>query len=435
MNKKHTDVIVVGFALFAMFFGAGNLIFPPYLGVIAGDNWTLAMLGFLVTGIGLPLMGIVAVATSGTSINDLADKVHPKFGPILGSVIMIIIGPLFAIPRTAATTFEIAMRPILPDANNLVFILIFFAITLYFAIKPASVVDNIGKILTPVLLVVLLIIIAKGVITPVGDMATIAEPAKFSRGFTEGYQTMDALGSVILAGIVINSIIAKGYTEKSQTVSMAIKAGVIAAAGLAVVYVGLMYVGAGMSSTFDGTVERTTLIITITETLLGGVGKYALGITVGLACLTTAIGLTSAAGDFFSGITKGKLSYKMVTIITVVMSAIIASMGVEKIIAFSVPILCLSYPVVIVLIVMSVTLGRVIKSRAPFAGAVFGAFAVSFVDFMIGMGAQSPILLSIQSSMPLASAGFGWIIPSVALAIIFAIFDKMRQKQTASDNA
>lgn len=435
MNKKQTDVLVVGFALFAMFFGAGNLIFPPYLGVIAGDNWMLAMLGFLITGIGLPLMGIVAVATSGTSINDLADRVHPKFGPILGSVIMIIIGPLFAIPRTAATTFEIAMRPILPGANNLIFILIFFAITLYFAIKPASVVDNIGKILTPVLLIVLLIIIAKGVITPVGDMAVLSEPAKFSKGFTEGYQTMDALGSVILAGIVINSIIAKGYTEKSQTVSMAIKAGVIAAAGLTVVYVGLMYLGAGMSSTFDGTVERTTLIITITETLLGGVGKYALGITVGLACLTTSIGLTSAAGDFFSNITNGKLSYKMVTIVTVIMSAIIASMGVEKIIAFSVPILCLSYPVVIVLIVMSVVLGGKVKSRAPFAGAVFGAFAVSFVDFMIGMGAQSPILLSIQSSMPFAAAGFGWIVPSIALAIIFTIFDKMRQKEVASDNA
>lgn len=435
MNKKQTDVLVVGFALFAMFFGAGNLIFPPYLGVISGDKWILAMLGFLITGIGLPLMGIVAVATSGTSINDLADRVHPKFGPILGTIIMIIIGPLFAIPRTAATTFEIAVRPIAPGANNLIFILIFFAITLYFAIKPASVVDNIGKILTPVLLIVLLIIIAKGIITPVGDMAVLSEPATFPKGFTEGYQTMDALGSVILAGIVINSIIAKGYTEKSQTISMAIKAGIIAAAGLSVVYVGLMYLGAGMSSTFDGTVERTTLIITITETLLGGVGKYALGITVGLACLTTAIGLTSAAGDFFSGITNGKLSYKMVTIVTVVMSAIIASMGVEKIIAFSVPILCLSYPVVIVLIVMSVTLGKVVKSRAPFAGAVLGAFLVSFVDFLIGMGAQSPILLSIQSSMPLSGAGFGWVVPTIVLSIIFTLFDKMRQKQTAGDNA
>lgn len=435
MNKKQTDVLVVGFALFAMFFGAGNLIFPPYLGVIAGGQWPLAMLGFLVTGIGLTLMGIVAVANSGTSINDLADRVHPKFGPILGSVIMIIIGPLFAIPRTAATTFEIAIRPIAPGANNIIFILIFFAITLYFAIRPASVVDNIGKILTPILLVVLLLIIGKGIINPIGDVATLSEPAKFSRGFTEGYQTMDALGSVILAGIVINSIIAKGYTEKSERVKMTIKAGIVAAIGLSVIYVGLMYLGASLSSTLDGTVERTTLIIMMTEMALGAAGKYALGATVGLACLTTSIGLTSAAGDYFSKLTNNKLSYQMVAIATVVMSAVIATMGVEKIISFSVPILCLSYPVIIVLIVMTVTVGNITTSRAPFAGAVTGAFIVSFIDFLIGLGAQSPILLSIQSAMPLAGAGFGWLVPSVVLAIIFTIFDKMRQKEVASDNA
>lgn len=435
MNKKKTDVVVVGFALFAMFFGAGNLIFPPYLGIIAGSNWPMAMAGFLVTGIGLTLMGIVAIAISGTSINDMADKVHPKFGPILGSVIMIIIGPLFAIPRTAATTFEIAMLPIMPGANNLIFIFIFFAITLYFAIKPAAVVDNIGKILTPVLLIVLLIIIGKGIITPIGQAAVLSEPVGFGRGFSEGYQTMDTLGSVILASIVIESIIAKGYTDKKTRVSMTIKAGIIAAAGLAVVYVGLMYVGSGLSGTFDGTVERTALIITITETLLGGFGKYALGMTVGLACLTTSIGLTSAAGDFFSNLTKGKLSYQAVAIATVVMSALIASMGVEKIISFSVPILCLVYPVVIVLIVMTVTMGAKVKSRAPYAGAVAGTFVISFIDFLIGVGVKSPMLLSIQSSLPFASAGFGWLVPAIVTSIIFIVVSKVSQKEVASDNA
>ena len=213
MNKK-SDVIVVGFALFAMFFGAGNLIFPPYLGVISGSGWPLAMGGFLITGIGLTLMGIVAIAISGTSINDMADRVHPKFGALLGSVIMIIIGPLFAIPRTAATTYEIAMVPTMPGFSNILFIIIFFAITLYFSIRPASVVDSIGKVLTPVLLIVLLIIIGKGIITPIGETITLTDAAGFSRGFTEGYQTMDALGSVILASIIIESVIAKGNCDR-----------------------------------------------------------------------------------------------------------------------------------------------------------------------------------------------------------------------------
>lgn len=435
MSKKQKDILVVGFALFAMFFGAGNLIFPPYLGIISGDNWLMAMLGFLVTGIGLTLMGIVAVAKTGTSINDLADRVHPKFGAILGSVIMIIIGPLFAIPRTAATTFEIAVKPVFPEASNLLFIVIFFAITLYFAIRPASVVDNIGKLLTPVLLVVLLLIVGNGIINPIGDISALPEPATFSKGFTEGYQTMDALASVIFAGIIINSITTKGYTDKNERVSMTIKAGIVAAVGLSVIYGGLMYLGANLSSTFGADVERTALIITITEMVLGSAGKYVLGITVGLACLTTSIGLTSASGDFFSKITGGKLSYSVVSIATVVISALIATMGVERIVSFSVPILCLSYPVVIVLIVMTVVFGNKLTSRAPFAGAVLGAFLVSFVDFLIGMGASSPLLLSFQKAMPLAGAGFGWLVPSIFLSVIFAIFDKLLQKQVVIDKA
>lgn len=435
MSKKQKDILVVGFALFAMFFGAGNLIFPPYLGIISGDNWLISLLGFLVTGIGLTLMGIVAVAKTGTSINDLADKVHPKFGAILGSVIMIIIGPLFAIPRTAATTFEIAVKPVFPEASNILFIIIFFAVTLYFAIKPASVVDNIGKLLTPILLVVLLLIIGNGILNPIGNSIALPEPATFSKGFTEGYQTMDALASVIFAGIIINSIMAKGYTDKKERVNMTIQAGVVAALGLSIIYGGLMYLGASLSSEFGADVERTTLIITITEMILGNAGKYVLGITVGLACLTTSIGLTSASGDFFSKITKGKLSYSVVAVSTVAISALIATMGVENIVSFSVPILCLSYPVVIVLIVMTVVFGNKLNSRAPFAGAVLGAFLVSFIDFLIGMGASVPLLLSIQKTLPFSSSGFGWLIPSIVLAVIFAIFDKLKQTQLAINKA
>lgn len=435
MSKKQKDILVVGFALFAMFFGAGNLIFPPYLGIISGDNWLISLLGFLVTGIGLTLMGIVAVAKTGTSINDLADKVHPKFGAILGSVIMIIIGPLFAIPRTAATTFEIAVKPVLPEASNILFIIIFFAVTLYFAIKPASVVDNIGKLLTPILLVVLLLIIGNGILNPIGNSIALPVPATFSKGFTEGYQTMDALASVIFAGIIINSIMAKGYTDKKERVNMTIQAGVVAALGLSIIYGGLMYLGASLSSEFGADVERTTLIITITEMILGNAGKYVLGLTVGLACLTTSIGLTSASGDFFNKITKGKLSYSVVAVSTVAISALIATMGVENIVSFSVPILCLSYPVVIVLIVMTVVFGNKLNSRAPFAGAVLGAFLVSFIDFLIGMGASVPLLLSIQKTLPFASSGFGWLIPSIVLAVIFAIFDKLKQTQLAINKA
>ncbi|MGL5439022.1 MAG: branched-chain amino acid transport system II carrier protein [Filifactoraceae bacterium] len=430
MKNKTKDVIVVGFALFAMFFGAGNLIFPPYLGTIAGDTWLAAMSGFVITGVGLTLMAVVAVAISGTSVNDLADRVHPKFGAVLGTVIMIIIGPLFAIPRTAATTFEIAIKPTIPGFNNLIFIAIFFAITLYLVIRPASVVDKIGKVLTPVLLIVLLGIIVKGVITPIGDIVSVENSARFSRGFVEGYQTMDALGAVILAGIVIKSIQDKGYTDKKERVAMTIKAGIIAAVGLAVVYLGLLYVGAGTSSIYDASVERTDLIISITEGLLGGVGKYALAITVGLACLTTSVGLTAAAGDFFSDISKGKLSYNLVVISTVIISAAIASVGVSKIIGFSVPILSLVYPIVIVLVVMTLALGTVIKSRAPFAGAVFATFIVSFMEFLVNVGIGVDAIKPIIASLPLVNLGFSWIIPAIVGGALFGAVDKIINRET-----
>lgn len=436
MNNKTKDVIVVGFALFAMFFGAGNLIFPPYLGVISGTNWMASMSGFVITGVGLTLLAVIAVAVSGTSVNDLADRVHPKFGPILGTIIMIIIGPLFAIPRTAATTFEIAIAPLLPGFNNIIFIAIFFAVTLFLVIRPASVVDKIGKILTPVLLIVLLLIIGKGIITPLGETIEVADAAGFSRGFVEGYQTMDALGSVILAGIIIKSIQDKGYTEKKERVSMAIKAGIIAAVGLGVVYLGLLYVGSGASSLYDGSVERTSLIIEITESLLGGAGKYALAITVGLACLTTSVGLTTAAGEFFNDISKGKLSYKFVVITTVLMSAAIASIGVSKIIGFSVPILSLVYPVVIVLVVMTLAFGNVIKTRAPFAGAVSGTFIISFMEFLINIGIGATMLKPLVASLPLSSLGFAWILPAIIGALVFWAIDNFMKKnknETSND--
>lgn len=426
MSKKNKDILVIGFALFAMFFGAGNLIFPPYLGVIAGSNWVLAMTGFVITGVGITLLAVIAVALNGTSVNDLADRVHPKFGAVLGTVIMIIIGPLFAIPRTAATTFEIAIQPLLPGFNNVLFIAIFFAVTLYLVIRPASVVDKIGKILTPVLLGVLLLIIGKGIVSPLGEFMVLDNPAGFANGFVEGYQTMDALGAVILAGIVIKSIQEKGYTEKKERVQMAVKAGIIAAIGLCVVYVGLLYVGATASAVYDGSVERTRLIIEITENLLGGAGKYALAITVALACLTTSVGLTTAAGEFFETITNGKLKYNFVTVSTVIISAFIASVGVSKIVGFSVPILSLVYPVVIVLVGMSLIFGNIIKSRAPFAGAVLATFIVSMMEFLISIGIGSEILVQVIDILPFGNLGFAWMLPAVLGGILFYVIDRAK---------
>lgn len=421
MNRKtFTDVIVVGFALFAMFFGAGNLIFPPSLGLLSGDKWIFSLIGFLLTGIGMPLLGIIAVSKSGGTIEQFAGKVSPTFAKILGTIIMLAIGPLLAIPRTGATTFEMGIKPILPNANPVLVSIIFFAISLFFVVSPSKVIDSIGKILTPILLVTIGIIIFKGVTTPVGTLAATGITNPFSKGFTEGYQTMDALGSIVLTSIVIGGIISKGYTQHKQQMKLTILSGIVAAVGLLVVYGGLMYLGATASSTYPADIAKTDLIIGVTGQLLGTWGKAALGLTVGLACLTTAIGLTATAGEFFNKLSNNKISYRTIVIIITVFSAIVSNAGVETIINFAVPLLVTVYPVAIVLIVLSM-FDNFIKNRGVYVGAVFGALFVSLFDALAAVGINITSVKAIIGMLPLAEQGFYWLVPAVIGAFIGSI--------------
>jgi LIVCS family branched-chain amino acid:cation transporter len=421
MNKKtFTDVIVVGFALFAMFFGAGNLIFPPSLGLMAGDKWGLALIGFLLTGVGMPLLGILAVSKSGGSMEKFAGKVSPTFAKILGTVIMLAIGPLLAIPRTGATTFEMGIQPIFPNASPIIVSIIFFAITLLFVISPSKVIDSIGKVLTPVLLITIGVIIFKGITTPVGEFAVTNLANPFSRGFTEGYQTMDALGSIVLTSIVISGLIAKGYTERKEQMKLTVLSGIVAATGLLLVYGGLMYLGATAVNVFPADIAKTDLIINITSQLLGDWGKIALGLVVGLACLTTAIGLTATAGEFFSKLSNNRVSYRTVVILITVFSAIVANAGVETIVKFAVPLLVTVYPVAIALIVLSI-FDSFIKSRGVYIGAVFGALLVSLFDALAAIGINVTSVQGIINMLPFSNQGLAWIAPAVACALIGAL--------------
>jgi LIVCS family branched-chain amino acid:cation transporter len=423
MSRKANDAVWVGLALFAMFFGAGNLIFPPFLGFLAGAKWSVALLGFLITGIGMPLMGIMASARAGGSVEYLADRVSPWFGRLLSLVIILAIGPLLAIPRTAATTFEMGVRPNLPSVTPAMSSLVFFAITLYFALNRKKVVDNIGKILTPFLLVTLALIILKGIFRPLGDAAGGTLTNAFGSGFREGYQTMDTLASVVFAEIIIATMIFKGYRQISDQVKMTSLAGVIAATGLGLVYGGLAYLGATAVSHFPGDIERTNLLIGIAQRLLGGGGKVALGLAVSLACLTTSIGLTATVGDYFSNLSWGKLRYKAVCVATCVFSAVFATVGVTTIVKVAVPLLVTVYPIAIVLILLTM-MGRLVKHRAVYAGAVAGAFSTSLFDALTSAGVPIEAMNHWISYIPFARSGFPWILPALAGGIIGLILAK-----------
>ena len=419
------DVVITGFALFAMFFGAGNLIFPPYLGSLFGTKWLAAMLGFGITGIGLPLLGVIVMSHYDGSFEKFADKGGKLFGILLGTLVVLCIGPLLAIPRTGATTFEVAVKPFFPNINSYIPIIGFFALTYYFSIKQSSVIDIIGKILTPGLLILLLFIIISGIVNPIG---TLLDPeisdSAFASCFIEGYQTMDALAAVIFAGIIVQSIRAKGY-GKTSTIKMTLSAGVIAAVGLLVVYGGLMYLGATASFVSED-IPRTALLVTIVAEIAGDVGLAALGIAVALACLTTAVGLTAATGEFFSKLSENRVTYLQVVTVSTIFSALFAGIGVDGILRFAVPILVVIYPIVIVLMFMNL-LSPVLNESCKYAyvSALAWTLLVSLYDGLSAIGMTFTVWENIVSMIPYIDKGFGWLMASAIGFGIGLIIDRI----------
>lgn len=415
MSKINKDVIILGFALFAMFFGAGNLIFPPFLGVISGSNWLIGFGGFILSDVGLALLAIIAAAKCNGEVDKVLSRSGKKLGIMLGSAIMICLGPLLAIPRTAATTFEMGISPLFDGFSPVLFSIIFFAMTFILTIKPSKVVDVIGQFLTPALLIALGVLIVMGIISPLGEMSlnTISENL-FAEGVKQGYQTMDALGAVALSTVIISSLSNKGYKNENQKIKLTLKAGIVAAIGLILVYGGLTYLGATVSTMYGQDVVQTTLIVEITESLLGKPGEVILAIIVMLACLTTAIGLTSATAQFFEKTTNGKLKYELIVTIVCIFSAIVSNFGVNTIIKFSAPILDIIYPATIILVIMTL-FGDKIKNNNAFKGATYMALLVSVITVANNM---KLINIAFINKLPFSSLGFNWILPVLIGAII-----------------
>ena len=432
MNNKNKDIIVVGFALFAMFFGAGNLIFPPYLGVVSGSNWLVGFSGFVLADVGLALLAILAAAKCGGDVNKVLGRPGKKLAVLLGSAIMICLGPLLAIPRTAATTFEMGVAPIFNGFSPVVFSIIFFAIVLVLTIKPSKVVDIIGQFLTPALLIALAVLIIKGIISPIGEInPTPLVDNVFANGVSQGYQTMDALGAVALSTVIILSLSNKGYTDENEKVKLTVKAGVVAGIGLCLVYGGLTYLGAMLSNKYGVDASQTALTVEMTTMLLGEPGKLILAIIVALACLTTAIGLTSATAEFFSNITKNKVKYEMIVIVVCIFSAIVSNFGVTTIIKFSGPILDMIYPATIVLVIMTL-LGDHIKNDNVFKSATYMALFISALTVANNLGISIPMV----TKLPLASLGFNWVVPVIIAAIIGNFIpDKKKYNNNKLDKA
>ena len=407
MKKNIKDIIVIGFALFAMFFGAGNLIFPPFLGHELGNKYIIGIIGFVCTGVGVPLLSILAVTKEHETFENMASKIGKKFALIFSTILFIAIGPMLAIPRTAASTYELTISPIFPNISALTWMIIYFVINLFFVLKKSSVIDTIGKYLTPLLLVILAFIIVKGILFPIGEITNTNYTSALSSSLIEGYQTMDALAGLLFASMIANSIIEKGYPKK-EVFSMTIKSSILAIAGLAFVYGGLMFLGAQTTASFNGELTKTSLLLFISKSILGDFGTIVIGIAVGLACLTTSIGLLSAGAEFFEEISNGKLTYKFNAVVISIISVLIGQLGIDKIVSLSGPILNILYPVAITLIVTSL-LNKYLNNINAVRIGVYTSLIFSILSLI-------PIID--LSFILLANDGFAWLIPTIVVTLI-----------------
>ena len=427
-RKKIIDIIICGFALFAIFFGAGNLIFPPYLGVISGNNWGIANIAFLLSDPLLPILGVIVTALLGGQATDLGKRVSKHFSIIIGAISIILIGPLFAVPRTGATTHEIFVQSFVPTAPQWITSLIFFGLTLYIAIHSHTVIDAIGKYLTPILLFILLLVFIAAVVQPNASFQTTTSAGLFSQSFKEGYQTMDALGAALMAGVVISDLTRRGYTEKKEQHQMMFGVGIVSFILLALVYSSLTYAGATVSTVYDSTIQRPALLIGLIEQLLGSFGKVAMGIAVSFACLTTSVGLITTCGHYFSTLTNGKLEYKKIVVVSVVISFLLSLLGVDALLQLAVPVLSAIYPMVIALIFLSI-FDRYIVYNWTYTGAVVGAFfiggiqAIHLFSQMQGGNFLSE-LAAWTNTLPLNQFGFEWLVPAIIGSVVFTVISK-----------
>ncbi len=419
MDKKTKDYFVIGFALFAMFFGAGNLIFPPSLGRAVGIDYLVSILGFLITGVGLPLIGILSCVKSGGNFETIANKVGRTFSVVINTSLILAIGPMLAIPRTAATTFELTIKPLFPTITPLTTVIIYFLINSIFVLRSSSIIDTIGKFLTPMLLTMLLLIILKGIISPIGPTINTGLSNAFSKSLLEGYQTIDAMASVIFAYIIISSIKKKGYTNTADIIKTTSYSALVAVLGLSIVYGGLLYLGSQTSSLFSEEIPRTTLVMEITSRVLGRFGSFALAIAVGLACLTTSVSLTATGAEFFNRLSRNKLSYKLNVLVITIFSAIIAVNGVDIIVTLAAPILQIIYPVIIVLIATNF-FEKFIKNNEIIAITTYVTLIISILSTISSLTNNS--LDRFLSIMPLSNQGFAWLLPCLIAFIISYTF-------------
>lgn len=415
MNKTK-ETFVFGFALFAGFFGAGNLILPPMLGFKSGADWWMVAIGFVTSATLIPLLAILAHAKLQGTMFDFGKKVSSSFSLVF-CFCLILITVALPCPRTAAVAHEMAIAPLF-GTSAWVTSLVYFSLVFVFVMNRNKVLQIIGKYLTPIIVLILLTIIVIGVEMPLSEMNLSKFDRPLFSGLLEGYQTYDAMAGMIMGGVVLvsinNSRNQLSFDEKRKMIA---KSGFIAIFGLFIIYAGLIALGAFYGSVFNEGITRTNLLFGLASKTLGAVGAVFLSVLVALACFTTAIAIIVSIADFFKAYYGAfKNSYLITTIICCAVGVGVGQMDVKYIIDMAIPVLMFIYPLCIVLILLNVIPDK-FASKLVFRWVVVVTFVFSIPDFM-GSFLEEKQLEFVTNSIPLASQNLGWILPAF-LSFVF----------------
>ena len=436
LNRKET--VFVASMLFGMFFGAGNLIFPVSMGQLSGNNMWQAAAGFLITGVGLPLLGVAALGISREDgLMGLSSRVGRRYGKFFTCILYLTIGPFFAIPRCATVAYTVGVERIIPDSMQTavlaVFSLLFFAAVLFFSLRPGEILTWIGKVLNPLFLLFLGLLVIRALLSPMGSISGVAPEGAYAagafyQGFLEGYNTMDALAGLAFGIIVVNVIRDLGVENPGDVAKNTVRSGILSSVLMAVIYVLVTVVGAQSRGVFPPSSNGGEALALIAGHYFGPAGAVILAAAVTLACLKTAVGLITSCGETFQKIFPKGPSYRIWAVLFSTLSFLIANLGLDAIVSWSKPVLLFLYPLAITLILLTLfgrlfgNDGRVYRWVPGFTAA---AAAVDFINALPGQVLSALRLEktaeAVRDFLPFAENGFGWICPAL-LGLVIGIF-------------
>ncbi|MFH7767031.1 branched-chain amino acid transport system II carrier protein [Acinetobacter sp. BSP-28] len=428
-NLRTRDIVALGFMTFALFIGAGNIIFPPIVAQQAGEHVWLAAFGFLITAVGLPVITIVALSRVEGSIQVLSSPLGKAASILLTVVCYLAVGPLFATPRTATVSYEIGFSSYFGTSANslMIYSIIYFTLVTLVSLYPNKILDTVGYFLSPLKILGLVILGISAFMLPAGVVPPAIDnyvSSPVSEGIVNGYLTMDTLGALVFGIVIVRAIHSRGVTEKKLVTKYAVIASIISGIGLTLVYISLFKLGMGSHEIAPNAANGAVILHAYVQHAFGDMGAYFLSAMIFIACMVTAIGLTCACAEYFSELTK--IPYKVFVLILVGFSLLISNLGLTKLIAVSVPVLSAIYPPAITVILLSFC-GKFFNQPSRVIAPVTAiAFAFGIVDGLkvAGFSEQLPAFLQ---NLPLNEQNLAWLIPSVIVLIIAVVIDKVKK--------